>query len=78
MSHVGEDICEAQEDSGSVQQVQLRPYQAPRLQVYGSMKALTAGGSGGGPEGRGMGMGMGMGGRCMGMGMGMPFRVCRS
>jgi hypothetical protein len=76
VSHVGEDICEAQDDSGSVQQVQLRPYQTPRLQVYGSMKALTAGGSGGGPEG-GMGM-MGMGRRCMGMGMGMPFRVCRS
>jgi len=72
VSHVGEDISETKEDSGSVPQVQLRPYQAPRLQVYGSMKALTAGGSGGGPE-MGMGMGMGMGRRCTGM----PFRVCR-
>ncbi len=74
MPHVGGEILETKEDSGSVQQVQLRPYQAPRLQVYGSMKALTAGGSGGGREG-GMGM-MGMGRRCMGMGL--PFRTCRS
>ena len=76
MPHVGGEILETEEDSGSVQQVQLRPYQAPRLQVYGSMKALTAGGSGRGREG-GMGM-MGMGRQCMGMGMGLPFRHCRS
>ncbi len=70
MSHVGEEIWEAQEDSGSVQQVQLRPYQAPRLQVYGSMKALTAGGSGLTRERRHPVFPA----RCR---PGLPFRACR-
>jgi hypothetical protein len=36
-----------------------RAYSAPKLTTFGSVSALTAGGSGGGMEGN-MGMGMGM------------------
>lgn len=46
VSHGGGQIGATDGVTVSVQQVELRPYQTPRLYVYGSMKALTASGSG--------------------------------
>ena len=68
LSDVDGKIGATENDAGPARRLQGRPYKAPRLLVYGLMKELTAGGSGGQLEGRRRRR------RCRGQ----PFRSCRT